>query len=632
MNDDTPFKKVLFPVLTLLGVLIILVYSRMLDNFFYYDDFEWLESRIRNFEQEPLSMFKPIVHPPASQLTSLPPSYFTPLIYITFWANKILFGLDPFGYHLFNLILHILNSFLVIHLVFLLSRNLPLATLAGLFFALNFAITDAVIWPAAYVDTVMFFFYILSLISFIIFLRKGRPYYLLSIILFILSLSAKGTALTLPLALFFIEKYLGLSKDIKSLIKYIPYSLIVLAYLALLRYSSPYQLTFGQTALEQLILNSLKVPMTLLIPEWFMPIGFWWTLLCVLLLSILVVSGLKKVGTSSVGGLGVLLMLVGVLPLFAINWSFPSNPDPLTESIRHRLYLGNLGFSIFVGSVFNYYLYTRVSGVKFKIMMVSLLIAFIGINIFWNQKIQYKWDKITNDTRNSLNEFKKMAAEYSPHSAIYFINFPPNQGFPSNFFRLYLADYKFNIGIWPTKIPAEIERQEINIFLQLNGHIYNMPDMAAKETLTPWDHFYVSQFYLLKEENDKGLSELDKAVALNADGKLHYMAATSYLKLGFKDKAVDELKKTIALNPYLAKAYAQLGNIYYETGKYDLAIEALEKVVFLDKKDFRTMEDLALLYEAKGAAGKAKKMWEKALRYEDREEFRKRIKGKLSMI
>lgn len=627
-------RKNLYPfVLILLGVLITLVYSRMLDNFFYYDDFEWLESRIRNLKQEPLAIFKPIVHPVPAQLTSLPHSYFTPLIYIVFRANYILFGLDPFGYHLFNLILHILNSFLVIHLVFLLSRNLLLATLAGLFFALNFAITDAVIWPAAYVDTVMFFFYILSLISFILFLRKGHPYYLLSIILFILSLSAKGTALTLPLALFFTEKHLGLRKDIKSLIKYIPYSLIVLTYLALLRYSSPYHLTFGQTDLGQVILNALKVPMTLLVPEWFMPIDFWRTLLCMLLLSILVLIWLKKVGIySSISSLGVLLMLVGVFPLFAINWSFPSNPDPLTESIRHRLYLGNLGFSIFVGSVFNYYLYTRISGVKFKIMMVSLLITFIGINIFWNQKIQYKWDKITNDTRDSLNEFKKIAAEYSPGSAIYFINFPPNQGFTANFFKLYFADYKFDIGIWPTKIPAENERRKINIFLQLNGHIYNMPDMAAKGTLTSWDHFYVSQFYLLKGENDKGLSELDKVVALNADEKLHYMAATSYLKLGFKDKAVDKLKKTIALNPYLAKYYAQLGNIYYETGKYDLAIETLEKVVFLDRKDFRTMEDLALLYEAKGSAGKAKKMWEKALRYEDREEFRKMIKRKLDMI
>lgn len=199
-------KKNLYPFI-LIGISIILVYGRMLDNFFYSDDFEWLD-QVRNLEQNPLAIFNPVVHPSTAQLTPLGPNYFSPLIHIVFWISYKLFGLNPLGYHLFDLGLHIINSCLVVYFVYFLVGNQVLATLTGLFFALNFAVTDAVIWSGARVDTVMFTFYILSLIAFLFFLKKERHiYYMFSILLFILSLSAKGTALALPFALFLMEKH-----------------------------------------------------------------------------------------------------------------------------------------------------------------------------------------------------------------------------------------------------------------------------------------------------------------------------------------------------------------------------------------------------------------------------------------
>lgn len=327
-------KKNLFPFV-LIGISAILIYGGALDIFFYYDDFEWLD-KVRNLGQKPLSIFVPVVHPPTS--------YLTPVTYIVFWLNFKLFGLNPFGYHLFNLILHIINSYLVVYLIFLLRGNLSLAALAGLFFAINFAITDAVIWPSAYVDTVMFFFYMLSLVTFVHFLaKKKNHYYPLSVFFFLLSLSAKGTALTLPIALFIVEKYCAYSKTgTKRLLKYIPFLLIALSYLFLLQYKSiSGDVILSHVNIERVFLNILKVPLTLFFPEGLLPANFWWIFLYMLFFLIFALVEIKK-DTSGMVRFGGLLTLTGILPLFPIEWKFLANPDPLTESIRHRLYLGKL--------------------------------------------------------------------------------------------------------------------------------------------------------------------------------------------------------------------------------------------------------------------------------------------------
>lgn len=611
-------------ILVLVAIASILIYGRMLDNFFYYDDFEWID-KVRDLSQKPLSIFNPVVHPPTS--------YVTPMGYMVFWLNYKLFGLNPFGYHLFSLILHILNSYIVVYLVWMLSSNLGLAALTGLFFATNFAITDAVIWPSAYVDTVMFFFYIASLIAFLNFLTNRSPrYYILSLFLFILSLSAKGTALTLPLAAFILEQYYAPQKiDFKRLLKFIPFVLIVLLYIGLIKYVSVSENSiFGRVDIAQVILNAFKIPMTLFIPEGLLPRSIWLTSAFTLLIPILAVAIIKKKDACSIAPLGLFLMITGILPLLIIKWSFPADPDPFTESIRHRLYLGNLGASIFLGGLF-YSAYITAHKAGTKAILGLLLASFMSLNIYWNAKIQSMWAKVTDDTRSALTEFQRLADRYPSGSKIYFINFPPKQGFSINFFKLYFEHLKLEFGVWPSHIPSANLR-EVNIFLHLNGHIYTNPDAAARSASTPWEHLYVAQHYLLTGEHKKGLAELERAAALNSDEKLHYLTALTFSKLGSTHKAINELKKVIAINENSLKAYELLGSLSFNIGDYGSAIKSYEKVISLNPNDSETMGKLAELYEHNGEVDNAKEMWGKALKYEKREDFKILIKEKLEEI
>lgn len=70
------------------------------DNFFYADDFIWLD-RVKHLAGNWSSIF------------AIENRYFTPLTYLSFYVNYKLFGLNPFWYHLHDVIIHAANGLLL---------------------------------------------------------------------------------------------------------------------------------------------------------------------------------------------------------------------------------------------------------------------------------------------------------------------------------------------------------------------------------------------------------------------------------------------------------------------------------------------------------------------------------------
>ncbi|OGS27863.1 MAG: hypothetical protein A2297_06570 [Elusimicrobia bacterium RIFOXYB2_FULL_48_7] len=120
-----------------------------------------------------------------------------PLTYLTFTLNYFFGKLNPLGYHLFNVFLHFLNSFLIFILAGkLLSRfGEKEASLTAFFTAVFFAVAPVNSYTVAYTycrsDLLCAMFYLLSAVLFI----EGSIASLLS---FILALASKQTAATLP--------------------------------------------------------------------------------------------------------------------------------------------------------------------------------------------------------------------------------------------------------------------------------------------------------------------------------------------------------------------------------------------------------------------------------------------------
>jgi tetratricopeptide (TPR) repeat protein len=130
------------------------------------------------------------------------PSQYFPLVYSSFWVERRLFGLDPFGYHLNNILLHATNALL---LLFLLRRmGLAGAWIGAVLFAVHPVQVESVAWITERKNLLSLLLSLLSLHAFWSSLSGGtwsRRAYGASILLFVLALLAKTTACTLPAAL-----------------------------------------------------------------------------------------------------------------------------------------------------------------------------------------------------------------------------------------------------------------------------------------------------------------------------------------------------------------------------------------------------------------------------------------------
>ena len=149
---------------------------------------------------------------------------YNPLTIFTFAIEKRIFGYDnPFNWHLNNLILHLLCTFLV----FLIGYRLKLGYLGAAVLALLFGIhpmrVESVAWVTERKDVLFGLFYLMSMYYYI----KGKQdgfktrWVIIIAVAFILSLLSKIQAVLLPITLIFIDYYL--SKDSKLTVKSIVY-------------------------------------------------------------------------------------------------------------------------------------------------------------------------------------------------------------------------------------------------------------------------------------------------------------------------------------------------------------------------------------------------------------------------
>jgi protein O-mannosyl-transferase len=123
-----------------------------------------------------------------------------PITMLTLAVDYAFWGNDPFGYHLTNLILHILASMGAGILVIQLFENKGMALFTALAFALHPLHIESVAWITERKDVLFTLFYFLAWITWNK-SPKHKGWYALSLLLFALSAMSKAMAVTLPVIL-----------------------------------------------------------------------------------------------------------------------------------------------------------------------------------------------------------------------------------------------------------------------------------------------------------------------------------------------------------------------------------------------------------------------------------------------
>ena len=160
-------------------------------------------------------------------LTSTHQGGYEPLTELSFAIEYRFCGLNPFCYHLTNLVFHLFNCLLVFWLVFLLDRNPNVAFLAALFFGIHPLRVESVAWVSERKDVLYGFFFLSSLVAYLCYLGKRSARFLyLSLALFAISLLPKVQGLTLPLILLLLDYLQGRKFSRRMLVEKTPFFLI----------------------------------------------------------------------------------------------------------------------------------------------------------------------------------------------------------------------------------------------------------------------------------------------------------------------------------------------------------------------------------------------------------------------
>jgi len=162
-------------------------------------------------------------------------AYFRPFMPILNKIDSILWHSNTHGYHLTNLLLNSFVCTLVFGLAFMLLGSMPAALTTAALFILHPAHADSVAWVSGRTDIVASLFFLLSLMTYIMFRQSGKYTGLaLSSVFLLFSLLCKEIAVVLPITVFSYDRLIREEKGKDLIFPQIPLFLTIGIY-ALLR-------------------------------------------------------------------------------------------------------------------------------------------------------------------------------------------------------------------------------------------------------------------------------------------------------------------------------------------------------------------------------------------------------------
>lgn len=132
-------------------------------------------------------------------VTTFHAGYWIPLTWLSFMLDAQIFGAHPGGYHVTNLLLHVINTLLVFALLSRATGSQARGAFVAALFALHPLHVESVAWVTERKDVLSTLFGLLSIDAYVRSATTGRRWELIfSFLLFVMSLASKPTLVTLP--------------------------------------------------------------------------------------------------------------------------------------------------------------------------------------------------------------------------------------------------------------------------------------------------------------------------------------------------------------------------------------------------------------------------------------------------
>jgi protein O-mannosyl-transferase len=346
-----------------------------------------------------------------------------PIIISSVKLDGILWGVDPFGYHLSNVIYHAINAFFVFLIAYFILNDYLFALASGALFALLPMNAEAVNWMCCRCDLIATMFYLAAFYGYLLYSKRGyKPGLMLSMAAFVLALGSKESALTLPLIVLFYEYLNGGLKNKAKIIGayfliFIPY--FVIRYLSLGTFLGGYKVGFKR-AVFSVFLGIFKTIQLVALPFIQERLLMYFILLPLIALAllILIVLYIRRSRPASIFYFFLLWPLITLLPVahvLSVGFDFRGS---------RWWYLPSIGISWLIA----YFAFHERYGSNKKMVAIAKTACFIFFvySCFFLVQINNVWTKASDMTRTIRAEAIRLVERYPKGSKICFWNIPDN--------------------------------------------------------------------------------------------------------------------------------------------------------------------------------------------------------------
>lgn len=507
-----------------------------------------------------------------------------PITILTLAIEYHFFGLNETGYHTINLLLHLLNVTLVFYTVFLISDKAGVALVASLLFGIHPIHVESVAWAAELKDLLYAFFFLVSYIFYLNYIKKlKRKFYFFALLVFLFALFSKAMAVSLPVVLLLTDYFKERKITINTLLEKLPFFLLSLAFgvvAVFAQKSSDAIQVFDFTLPQRIVfacygfityLYKLLLPISLYAFYPYpvkngndIPFQFYLYILFFLGLAVTVFYSLRFT-RKIVFGFGFFAVTIFlVLQLLPVGMAIMAD---------RYCYLPSIGIFYLAGELF-IFLWRK----KLKLAPIVLLSAF---TIFFSVKTYAVCGVWKNDLtlwNDAIRQDQTIPIAYYNRANIFRDENKIDEAF---------NDYDKAIKLKPDFIEAYVNRGAILRKEKKFDEALNDFNKAI-ELKPDYTEAYVNRGALFQDENkiEEALNDFNKAIKLKPDLALAYVYRGILLTYEKKnDLAFDDYSRAIELKPDFIEAYYNRANLFRDEKKMNEAVKDYSKAIEL-KPDF----------------------------------------------
>ncbi|MFN3531179.1 MAG: tetratricopeptide repeat protein [Candidatus Brocadia sp.] len=623
LKDAAPYN--------ILAVISAIVFINTLSNTFVYDDSVTIVNNnlIKNWKNFH-SIFSFHYFILSGELS------YRPLVTLSYFIDYSLWGLNPLGFHLTNILLQTANTVLFYIFLKQVTRVSALAFISTLLFTTHPIITETVNSISYREDLLTALF---LLIAFVLFLRideksltrgKFTAYYAGSLFSYFLSLFSKETAVTLPILLvLFNAFYTTSARPLQSVMKrvkgiYIGYFIITGFYLFVrfvlfrhvyIRLDQTQQDLFVMFKVVASYIKLLFLPFNLnadyVVPS--VAAGIPSFIISVLFVTITVILLIRLCQNNKQHGFFVLWFFVTLLPV--------SNIIPIGNIMAERyLYIPIMGFSVVIGIlVYKCILKKNFAAICLGTVIIILCIISVHRNGIWRDEFTL-WHSTVNRESNSARAHHNLGVVYSLKGFSDYAEFeykktleinPKDVESHFNMGNAYERKGMLDAAIKEYQEALRCNPVYADAYNNLGGiykkkHIFDRAIELYKKAIqcNPFSPYYYNNLGLAYHENKlykEAITEFSRAVQINSGiSFLHNNLGNTYKEMGNFEEALTEYKTALKLDPDSADTHNNLGIIYIGTGQFDKAISEFDTAIQLNPKLANVHNNLGIAYAKKG--------------------------------